>query len=104
MKKVLHLTIHRKWFDEILHGRKTEEYRDATPYWDSRLRLKDTGGDGDLEGIFRNFDEIRFVNGYGRYRPFMRVEFRGIYGAFDREQYVIRLGKILEVGNIEEAE
>ena len=99
-RKVLHLTLHRNWFDAIRAGRKKEEYRNATPYWDSRLRLKDTDGDGCGGKIFKQFDEVRFVNGYGKNRPFMRVECKGIYVSFNTKRYVICLGKILEVGNV----
>ena len=28
-------------------------------------------------GCFHNFDEIHFTNGYGKHRPWMRVEFKG---------------------------
>ena len=36
-KKVLTLTISKKWFDMILSGEKTEEYREIKPYWVARL-------------------------------------------------------------------
>ena len=29
----LHLTLNKKWFDMILSGEKTEEYREIKPYW-----------------------------------------------------------------------
>lgn len=35
---VLHLTLHRKWFDMIAKGEKTEEYRAMKPYYRSRFR------------------------------------------------------------------
>jgi len=31
--KILHLNLYRKYFDAILKGDKTIEYRDITPYW-----------------------------------------------------------------------
>lgn len=34
---MLTLPIKRKWFDMILSGEKTEEYREIKPYWTSRL-------------------------------------------------------------------
>ncbi len=83
--KILHLTLHREWFDLIRSGEKTEEYRDETSYWDSRLEGKD-------------YDLIRFVNGYGKNRPFMVVEFKGSFCVGGT--WTIRLGKILEVGNV----
>ena len=35
---MLTLPITRKWFDMILSGEKTEEYREVKPYYDSRFR------------------------------------------------------------------
>jgi len=83
--KILHLTLHRKWFDLIATGQKTEEYREIKPYWDSRLKDRD-------------YDIIHFRNGYGKDRPFMSVEFKGIK---IKDCYAIQLGKILEIQNWE---
>lgn len=79
--KVLHLTIKRRWFNEILSGVKKVEYREAKDYWRRRL-------DG------KHFDEVCFRNGYRQDSPFMRVELLDI-----REVdgwYHIGLGNILE--------
>ena len=35
---MLTLTIEKKWFDMILSGEKTEEYRELKRYYDSRFR------------------------------------------------------------------
>ena len=35
--KILHLTLHRKWFKQILTGTKKIEYREIKPYWTKRL-------------------------------------------------------------------
>ena len=35
--KILHLNLYRKYFDQILKGEKTTEYREVTPYWSKRL-------------------------------------------------------------------
>jgi len=83
-KKILHLTLMRKWFDAIASGQKTKEYRLIKPYWVVRLENN-------------SFDEVHFKNGYSRSAPFMRVECLGI--SKTREKYVIHLGKILEVKN-----
>ena len=82
--RILRLTLLRKWFDAIASGNKKEEYRDAVDHW--HVRLKD-----------REYDEIKFVNGYGAHRPFMRVEFKGC--SLINGRYVVKLGKILEIGN-----
>lgn len=33
----LYLPLHRRWFEEIKAGTKTEEYREVNPYWMRRL-------------------------------------------------------------------
>ena len=90
-KKILHLTLKKKWFNEIASGEKTEEYREIKPYWETRLEGKE-------------YDEIYFKNGYTKTAPFMRVEWCGckkgwgpMIGGVSEKQYIIKLGKILEV-------
>ena len=78
--RILHMTLVRKWFDEIARGVKVEEYRDRTDYWKTRL-----------EG--REYDIIRFRNGYASDAPEMDVEFLGVEKR--RDCYAIRLGKVL---------
>lgn len=85
-KKILHLTLKKKWFDEIVSGYKTEEYRELKPYWVKRLEDQ-------------TFGKIWFKNGYGKNVPFMRVEWKGINKSNDT--YIIKLGKILEIKNHE---
>ena len=89
MKKVLHLNLYRKYFDQILKGEKTTEYREVTPYWSKRL-------DG------RHYDVIQFRNGYAKIAPTMIVEFKGmgIVTFQTTPTYAIELGKILEVKNV----
>lgn len=79
--RVLHLTIKKKWFDDILSGSKKLEFRQNKPYWNRRL-------DG------KHFDEVLFRNGYRKDSPTMRVEILSI----NRWVYVyaIELGKVLE--------
>lgn len=86
MKKILHLSLHKKWFDKIACGKKVEERREIKAHWDKRI-------------AGRTYDEIYFVNGYGNHRPFMRVEWKGYRVDNVSQEYVILLGRILEVGN-----
>jgi hypothetical protein len=65
MTEVLHLTLERKYFAEIVEGDKRIEYREQKPYWRKRL-----------EG--RHYDVIKFRNGYTADAPEMLVEFRGL--------------------------
>ena len=84
--RVLHLTLFRKWFDDIARGIKKNEFRVAKPYWVKRLKG-------------RQYDEIHIRNGYASDRPFMKIEFKGCTLCGDT--FVIRLGEILEIKNWE---
>lgn len=92
--KILHLTLHRKWFDAIATGAKKEEYRSTSKYWQARL-LNEEGP------VIREFDEIHFRNGYAKNAPWMRVEWKGMKdGVFlDQDVFAIQLGAILEIKN-----
>ena len=81
MSKILHLNLYRKYFDAIVNGTKTIEYRDKTDYW--KKRIED-----------REYDVIKFRNGYATDAPIMLVEYKG-YDITDR--YELKLGKITEV-------
>ena len=86
--KVLHLSLHKQWFDEILSGKKKIEYRKITKYWNKRLEGK-------------TFDHIHFVNGYGKDKPWMNVELLRIEkdDAY-YDEYQLHLGEIIDKGNI----
>jgi hypothetical protein len=102
--KILKLTLKKKWFDLIASGQKKFEYREYKTHWIQRLLF--TGG-------VRYYDEIRFTNGYGAHRPYLRVKFEGaaiMQGKYcepgsgepiDPEQmyFVVALGDVLEIGN-----
>ena len=83
-KKVLHLNLYRKYFDEIASGKKRIEYRDITPYWTSRLSNK-------------KYDYIYFRNGYSKDAPMMLVEYKGVDVT---DQFEITLGEVLYVWNV----
>jgi ASC-1-like (ASCH) protein len=84
--KILHLNLYRKYFDAIANGTKTIEYRKKTDYWKKRI-----------EG--REYDIIKFRNGYAKDAPTMLVEYGGYEIGFNGigEEYRIKLGKITEV-------
>lgn len=93
MERVLHMTLIRKWFDQIADGSKTEEYREIKSYWASKLE-------------HRQYDVIVFRNGYSPVAPTMRVEYKGFTKklmTWDNGKteivYALRLGKILEIKN-----
>lgn len=86
---ILHLTLKKKWFDMIKSGVKTEEYREIKPYWETRLN--------------KNYDIIRFRNGYSKDSPTFDIELKKIYkgfgyapwGAPNVEVFILELGDIL---------
>lgn len=81
---ILHLTLHRRHFDQIAAGEKIIEYREIKPYWTRRI-------------VGRRYAEIHFRNGYAPAAPFMRVEYLGYFE--DENHYCLRLGRILEIRN-----
>jgi len=93
-KRILHLTLHRKWFDLIATGEKTAEFRQITKYWYKRLWSQ-------TAEEHRIYDEIHFRNGYNPKNPFMKVKFLGTVIDRHRKRFKILLGEILEIKNWE---
>lgn len=110
----LKLTLKKKWFDMIVAGVKTEEYREIKPHWMQRLMRCYSKGfhpckyqmcgfnDTVCPFILKPFTKVEFTNGYGNHKPRITMECKGIdvglgnpdWGADKREYYfVIRLGK-----------
>jgi hypothetical protein len=83
--QILQLTLRREFFSAIYAKKKHREYREAKPYWRTRL-----------EG--RKYEIIHFRNGYYTNAPTMDVEFRGVslVGKGRNAKYVIRLGRIVK--------
>jgi ASC-1-like (ASCH) protein len=79
MPEILHLNLHREFFDAIALKKKRIEYRERSAYWRKRLEGK-------------KYDAILFRNGYSRNAPEMLVEFRGLrrYGQGRDAYYVNR--------------
>jgi hypothetical protein len=86
MPEILHLNLHREFFDAIAAGRIRIEYRRRSPYWRTRL-----------EG--RKYDVILFRNGYAERSPELFAEFRGLrrYGQGRAAYCAIRLGRVLKL-------
>lgn len=91
-KKVLTLTISKEWFDKIVLGVKTEEYREIKPYWvaglfrnnsnivDVRNLASALAGRTDLlkkyidaqRIVLKQYTHVLFINGYRKDSP--RIE------------------------------
>lgn len=69
-KKVLTLAVSKQWFDMIVAGKKTEEYREVKPYWIKCLTINcevpyDVAAETHCgEVLYRPYTHILFVKGY----------------------------------------
>lgn len=102
---MLTLPIKKKWFDMILSGEKKEEYRDMSPYYNSRFSkyFYLTRGIGGNIVISSEEFKVQFRNGYRKDSPsfvayvrphigFGKVE----WGAEpDVQYYVLEIKRIL---------
>lgn len=107
--KVLHLTLKKKFFDQILSGIKKQEYREIKPYWIVRLLsnieyLTDLEGVKNVEARFKSYDAIKFTNGYASDSPTFTIECKGISigkavpewsNNWQGEVFIIHLGNII---------
>jgi len=111
----LKLTIKKKWFDMILSGEKTEEYRDIKPYWFNRFMYHyGSGIEDNIENICKayqkprkfgyasifdindfneimpkDFEEIKFYNGghFSDKLPNFKMELKGIEISKGKEEW-----------------
>lgn len=103
--KELYLVLAKEWFNEILQGRKTEEYRGFT---DHNIRRLGISKNGEFAGC-RQYDTVKFQLGYTKDAPQMIVEVKEILLEVDDENadllnkencnFTIVLGKILDRKN-----
>ena len=97
-KKVLTLTVNKQWFDMIIVGEKTEEYREIKPYWVARLFQNNSNivdvrnlasalaGRTDLlkkyidaqRIVLKQYTHVLFVNGYRKDSPHIEKEIESI--------------------------
>lgn len=78
--EILTLIIKQKFFDEILSGKKTQEFREIKPNTQKKYCQLDSDGfciekDGELQP--RHYDAIRFFAGYNKDRASALVEVLG---------------------------
>lgn len=78
--KVLNLIIKKVWFDKILKGEKTSEFRELKPTTWSRYAVCDANGPIVKDGVVTplEYDAIRLCVGYNKNRPVALVECKGV--------------------------
>lgn len=104
------LTLNKKWFDMILSGVKTEEYRIIKPYWTSRFehyfgKHYDFSSDEPTVVWNTSTKNIVFRNGYGTDKPSFTAEVsirestgNPAWGAKPGETYyVLKIHRIFDV-------
>ena len=106
-KKVLTLTVSKQWFDMIVAGEKTEEYREIKPYWIKRLTTNcEVEYDVAVETycgkvLYRPYTHVLFINGFRKDSPRIEKEIESITIGkpkkglcsdkwFDKEFFVIK--------------
>lgn len=97
-KEVLTLTVSKQWFDKIVSGEKTEEYREIKPYWVARLLQNNNNivdvihlalalaGRTDLlkkyidaqRIVLKQYTHVLFINGYRKDSPRIEKEIESI--------------------------
>ena len=109
--KILHLSIKKEYFEVMVTGEKTFEFRKPSDWNKSRLFEKHkTYGDE----LPKKYGYVRFTNGYGNDKPYFTCVFLGFQKAKDnymkkysngetvkifKGDFIISLGKIVEIGN-----
>ncbi|HUH25243.1 MAG TPA: hypothetical protein VLY87_01325 [Flavobacterium sp.] len=112
-KRILWLTLKMKPFEVMVTGEKPEEFRKPTQWIKSRHHTKTKSG-----YKFKVYDYVVFTNGYGKHRPYFIAEMvaftnishagkkvytysNGLTVEVENGDYIIVIGKILEIGNYE---
>lgn len=86
----LKLTLKKQWFDLMITGEKDFEIRRKSDWIISRLF--------DKKGLLRNYDTVKFTNGYGSDKPFFIVEWKGFHRVREGEEWTFSNGEVLTVG------
>lgn len=114
-KEVLCLPLKKGPFDVMITGEKNQEFRKSkgTGWIETRLYSNFSQDGEPLEG--RVYGYVLFRNGYGDDKPYFICEYKGFYVAPEdfvktysngfrvevkKGDFIIRLGKIVEKGNI----
>ena len=107
--KTLFLTLSKQPFEVMVTGEKTEEFREGSDWIISRLM--------DKEWNPKEYDVIKFVNGYGGDKPYFICKYEGFVEFYmdvatreysnglkvegiGKGDFVILCGEIIETGNL----
>lgn len=106
MEKTLHLSLKKLPFEVMVTGEKQEEIRSDSQWIQSRMYKN---------GKIRDYDVVKFVNGYGSDKPYFIAKYVEFYRQSKAERYeystgfavvalpgdyIIIIGKIIETGNL----
>ena len=105
---MLILPIKKKWFDMIVSGEKTEEYREIKPYYDKRLlKYFEVTSKSDVFRVIypKNEKLVIFRNGYSKNSPHIKCccilqygyGFKEWGAIPDKLYYILKIIKIYEV-------
>ena len=107
------LTLKKQWFDMILQGVKTEEYREIKPYWE--IRFYNYFGQhydfskGKPRIVWnKQQKDIVFRNGYGKNKPEFTAECtisegygKSEWGAVpNKKYYILTIHRIFDIKNL----
>lgn len=106
MANTLTLVLKKQWFDLMVTGEKTMEYRKPSDWIKSRLYNKD--------GSVREYNFVKFILGYQRNAPYFICKYEGFGTGYnntynfsdgsqitpEKEDYALFLGEIVSIANI----
>lgn len=99
--KVLTLNIKKVFFEEIMKGEKTEEYRELKQTTINRFTYID---ESDGKRHLKWYDVIRFYVGYHRDRESALVQIKDINYDKDSNAVIFSIGNILECLRLKDAD
>jgi len=98
---IIYLTLHKKWFDQILSGEKTIEYREVKPYYTKRF-CPERGVCLRKKWFDPSKVKIIFKNGYSKTSPQLiaRVKKIEIVEKSGKQYFAIHLFDVKTYANV----
>jgi len=103
---ILPLVLKKKWYDMIASGEKLEEYRDAKPFWEKRIKKWLAKRSGSLEDLGKNLSlVIGFSCGYRKPDMFFLIRYCDVeehsfhpeWGEPESSHFILSLGERVEI-------